>query len=161
MLQDLLLDNPRHGVCQPTPLTTTSRDRGRTSSLRLPLPEAGRPPRAQRLPPLSLTQRTPPSWLQHHLVTGGGNGEGRSRSHHPTQAGRRRGRSFHTLPLANRPLRLPQTPSVLSALARPRSQPPPFLCSPSLACLRLWLRPSSRLWSVSHVGRLLFLLKVC
>lgn len=52
MLQDLLLDNPRHGVCLPAPLTTTSRDQERASSLRPPLPEVGRAPGAEPLPHL-------------------------------------------------------------------------------------------------------------
>lgn len=39
MLQDLLLDDARHGVRRPAPLTTTGRQRGRASSLRPPQPE--------------------------------------------------------------------------------------------------------------------------
>lgn len=75
MLQDLLLDDPRHGARRYAPLTTTGPVRERASSLRLPQPEAGRPRGAEDpQPPLTLARCPPPSWLHYRLVTGGRDG---------------------------------------------------------------------------------------
>lgn len=141
MLQDLLLYNPRHGVCLPAPLTTTSRDQESASSLRPPLPEVGRAPGAEPLSPLALTRRPAPSWPQHRLVTGarrGGTGPGpppRAESGGSRRA-ERCGEREHGPGTGARALVAPWARAVV---------PPPFACSQSPCPPAQHLRPHSAL----------------
>lgn len=145
MLQDLLLDNPRHGVCLPAPLTTTSRDRERGSSLRPPLPEVGRAPGAEPLSPLALTRRPAPSWPQHRLVTGarrGGTGPGPPPCAERGGSGRaeRRRARVHGLGTGT------ETETGARAVVRPWARPVallPFACSQSPCPPAQHLRPRS------------------
>lgn len=116
-----------------------------------PFPRRGDRREREPLPPLSLTQRPPPSWLQHRLVTGEAAAEavtgrdGRTRSHRPAsgsgspgQAKAEVGRGLCRPSLARRvpPARRSQGPPgqrrrpPLSPLLSPCSPRPPFPRSP-------------------------------
>lgn len=140
MLQDLLLDNPRHGVCLPAPLTTTSRDQERASSLRPPLPEVGRAPGAERLSPLALTRRPAPSWPQHRLVTGAGGARG---LRPPPRAAAPGGQSG----AGDRDRRQAQV-----APSARVGAPPPFACSQSPCPPVQHLRPHSAPKAAAHLS---------
>lgn len=144
MLQDLLLDNPRHGVCLPAPLTTTSRDQERASSLRPPLREVGRAPGAERLSPLALTRRPAPSWPQHRLVTGAGPGGAGPEPPPPAERGGQSGvgdgdraRGQRTGTGAGAGVRAHVAPWARAGA------PPPFACSQSPCPPAQHLRPHS------------------
>lgn len=148
MLQDLLLDNPRHGVCLPAPLTTTSRDQERASSLRPPLPAVGRAPGAEPLSPLALTRRPAPSWPQHRLVTGR-DGAGRARGPRPApRAAAPGGQSGAGDGAGTAPRAGTGTAAGTRTHVGPRARvvaPPPLACSQSRCPPAQHLRPHSAL----------------
>lgn len=137
MLQDLLLDNPRHGVCFPAPLTTTSRLQERASSLRPPLPEVGRAPGAEPLSPLALTRRPAPSWPQHRSVTGARRGGTGPVPRPPPQRRPRAGGAGQDGAGAGA-----DSPAHVVPWAR-AVPPPPFACSQSPCPPARHLRPQS------------------